>query len=88
MDMTHFARYYSRKTGKRVSKDTWKRSHAQGSTRYVRRIYRKEKQKKESIPKTFDKKESIPKTFDEWEGLYEQLGAEDYEDEIETGIDY
>ena len=76
--MTHFARYYNRKTGKRVSKDTWKRSHAQGSTRYVRRIYRKEEQKKESIPKTFD----------EWEGLYEQLGAEDYEDEIETGIDY
>ena len=78
MDMTRFARYYSRKTGKRVSKDTWKRSHAQGSTRYVRRIYRKEEQEKESIPKTFD----------EWEGLYEQLGAEDYEDEIETGIDY
>ena len=78
MDMTRFARYYNRKTGKRVSKDTWKRSHAQGSTRYVRRIYRKEEQKKESIPKTFD----------EWEGLYEQLGAEDYEDEIETGIDY
>ena len=76
--MTHFARYYNRETGKRVSKDTWKRSHAQGSTRYVRRIYRKEEQKKESIPKTFD----------EWEGLYEQLGAEDYEDEIETGIDY
>ena len=76
--MTRFARYYNRKTGKRVSEDTWKRSHAQGSTRYVRRIYRKEEQKKESIPKTFD----------EWEGLYEQLGAEDYEDEIETGIDY
>jgi hypothetical protein len=29
--------YFNRETGQRVSKSTWKRSHAQGGTRFVRR---------------------------------------------------
>lgn len=29
--------YFNRETGRRVSKSTWKRSHAQGGTKYVRR---------------------------------------------------
>lgn len=84
-------RYYDQKTGKRVSKATWKRSKAHGGTRYVRRSSKSGEKRNATGGR---KKRPVvtpsqaPRNFKEYMEMYDQHEETDQEIEIETSVDY
>lgn len=96
--------YFNRETGQRVSKETWKRSHAQGGTRFVRRGTTRSvapKKEKETVPERGATPplapSQSPRTWQEWKAQAEkkfkkkiQQNDFDFDNgvEYETGVDY
>jgi len=92
--------YFERSTGLRVSKSTWKRSHAYGSTRFVRRSSERiapSSEKKggvvgQRVPepeaKSAPPKAAKIKTAADYKKYYDQYNDYVEGPEIETGVDY
>lgn len=90
--------YLNRETGRRASRDTWKRSHAQGSSRYVRRISKAGQSTALTENGTSVNKPSpseAPRSFNDYQReLQRQKKFRDFDfdfdngAEYETGVDY
>src|SRR5277367_3950887 len=74
--------YFERATGKRVTKSTWTRSHAQGGTRFVRRSARGSERGQPKNPPAGKGGGSVapsptpsqnPRTYQEWKDYFQKL---------------
>ena len=76
--------YFNRETGQRVSRSTWKRSHAQGGTRFVRRSSGPGQPKNPVKPETKNIQGDTtgssvptpsqnPRTYQEWKDYFQKL---------------
>jgi len=74
-------KYRDKKTGRFVSAAKWKRSKAQGGTRYKRERAKKKKKREVTPPREL-------RTLREYEDAYAEAEEFEEQEEIEGGADY